>query len=485
MISNLEINGKSALVFDTGLSAKAFAQAKLTYFVTEKGYIVLPDGSVREWRPDGVVEINGSMAVWGADFAGTTLLSLIEDETSTKRDAALNALRFCMSAYISLNYRVKTQPPKIMPALTPSTSFISPNGEVLFCPPQIAQRSIEADGNWIAAAERWIHPDLLGETAATFTAAALLYRLFSGMPPFPATDVETLHQDIREVVCLPLRLAVPGLNADLAALVMEALTATDAKRPELARLRDFLGAPNSAQTAPTAASYIQPLSAEERAKIEFDRTQFQKNSALTVKTKRFIGRNSTILAIALAAVLGIGLMLRGIISDRANQPTTKGMTPAAVTETFYGAFGTLDHQLMDTCVLKKAAKADIDMVTNFFVLSRVRQAYEAVETVIPAQEWVDAGSPPTETTIFGVSDLTLELLDSDESDGETTFIAAYRLWLPGGYRPRGPEEPEIAPFSAEAAAPLPPWGIRRTDTVRLIWNKDAWLIAEITRADED
>jgi hypothetical protein len=130
------------------------------------------------------------------------------------------------------------------------------------------------------------------------------------------------------------------------------------------------------------------------------------------------------------------------------------------------------------------AKADIEMVTNFFVLSRVRQAYEANETVIPAQEWVNAGSPPTETTIFGVSDLTLEPLDSNESDGETTFLASYRLWLPGGYRPREPEEPEIDPFSPEAAAPLPPWEIQRTDTVRLIWNKDSWRIAEITRDDD-
>jgi hypothetical protein len=474
MIGNLEINGRSALVFDTGLSAKAFAQAKLTYFVTEKGFIVQPDGAVSEWHPDGVLELKGNMAVWGPAFAGRPLLSLIADRPAdtVQRDRALNALRCWISACVSLTCH------GIQPALAPAASFIADSGAVLFSPTQTARRSLEAEDCWITDAERWMHPDLHGEEAITFTAATMLYRIFAGDPPFPSADVATLHQDMREKVCIPLRLAVPGLNAELAALVMSALIAANgSKRPKLTRLRDFLG-----DSAP-ADSYIQPVSAEKSAKIALERAQFQKKSALIVKTKRFIGRNTTLLAIALAAVVGVVLIVRSVINDRANRPTTKGMTPITVTETFYGAFGSMDHQLMDVCVLKNVARADIELVTNFFVLSRVRQTYEATQIVIPAQEWVDAGSPPIETAIFGVSGLTITPLDDDESDGEMVCEAAYTLWLPGGYRPQAPEEPERDPY-AEAADPLPPWGIPRVDTVRLTWNKDSWRIAEIARDDD-
>jgi hypothetical protein len=502
MISTFEIEGKPALFFDTGLDAHAFAQAKLSYFITEQGFIVRHDGSVSVWQPAGAVELNGTMGVWGPAFDGRPLDALLEAGAAdaAAKDAALDALRAWIAACVSLSYR------EAVFSLAPALTLVAPDGTLLFCPPSVARRSLEAENRWITGGERWIHPDLRGEEAIVFTAATLLYQLFAGAPPFLNTDIEVLHQDMRESVYLPINLAVPGLNGELAALVKSAFVSTKdtqsaaprhaphhtprsvqravqhTQRPELTRLRDFLGGFGSAK----ADSYVQAVSEDVRTRIGTEREQFLKKSGLTVKTKRFVIRNTTVLAVCLAAFVSVGLIVRSTIESRASLPTTRGMATAEVVETYYGAFATLDHQLMEACVLKntnKIGKGDVEMVTNLFVLNRVQQAYEYVDMMVPAQQWVDAGSPPTNLTVFGVSGLQLEVLDSDESDGETTFRASYTLWLPGTYRPLEEGEEEPNPFSQEAAnADMPPpWGVPYTDTLKLTWTKDAWRITDITR----
>ena len=505
MISTLEIDGKPALFFDTGLDAQAFAQAKLSYFMTEQGFIVSHDGSVNVWRAGGAVERNGAIGIWGPAFEGRPLDALLDACASdtgdsdactsdAAKDTALDALRAWLAASVSLSYR------DVAFSLAPALALVAPDGTLLFCPPATARRSLEAEHRWISGGERWIHPDLRGEEAIAFTAAALLYQLFVGTPPFLNTDLEVLHQDMREEVYLPIHLAVPGLNPELAALIKRALMSTKdvqgivlhsppragqrtvqrTQRAELAtQLRDFLGAFGSKK----AGLYIQMCTEEEHARIGLEREKFLKKSGMAVKTKRFVVRNTSILAVCLAALISVGLIVRSAIESRASLPTTRGMTTAEVVETYYGAFATLDHQLMEACVQKNTSaigKSDIDMVTNLFVLNRVQQAYEYVDKMVPAQDWVDAGSPPTEMTVFGVSGLQLEILDSDESDGETTFRASYTLWLPGSYRPleEGEEAPD--PFAAELTVP-PPWGVTYTDTLTLSLYKDAWRITDITR----
>jgi hypothetical protein len=499
MIRTLKINGKPALFFDTGLDAQAFAQGKLSYFITEQGFIVSNDGSVSVWQAEGAVERNGTIGIWGPVFEGRPLDEILDvcasDTASSNeaKDMALNTLRAWIAACISLSYNDATF------SLAPALTLVAPDGTLLFCPPASTRRSLEAENRWISGGERWIHPDLRGEEAVVFTASALLYQLFAGTPPFLNTDIEVLHQDMREGVYLPIHLAVPGMNAELATLIKSALNATkDAQsiaprslqRPvqpvvrriqqvELTQLRDFLGDFGSQK----ADSYIRIITDEERAAIGLEREKFLKKSSMFVKTKRFVVRNTSILAVCLAAIISVGLIVRSTIESRAALPTTRGMTTAEVVETYYGAFAMLDHQLMEACVRKDASKIgknDIEMVTNLFVLNRVQQAYEYVDRMFPAQEWVDAGSPPTEMTVFGVSGLQIEVLDSDESDGETTFRASYTLWIPGSYRPleEGEEAPD--PFASDAALP-PPWGVSYTDTLTLSWYKDAWRITEITR----
>ncbi|MDR0721477.1 MAG: hypothetical protein LBF75_01610 [Treponema sp.] len=470
-----EVRGMLVLEFDTGLDAQAFAQLKLAYLITESGYLVSPDGSWTPWKPIGVREQQGTMCIWGPSFTGVRLDILMTDDT--RKDQALDALRYWIRACLLL------EEGQCLPAPWPAGAIIALSGTILFPPEALLQYSIKATGQetWRNGVEGYVHPDLSGLGGTAFTAGAMLYRIFCGAPPFPNTNREILHKDIREGVFLPLRLGVPGLDDNLAVLITRALTLFREKQAApaplvLSALEDLLGPPGSA----TVASYLHEVDPAEQARLTLEKERFTKQHTMQVKAKRFIHRNITLLGGISIAVLSLVLMITSVISGRANRPTTQGMGPQEVVETYYQAMGTLDHLRMDACVIPKTGKDDIDMVTNFFVITRVRQAYEAKPAILSAQEWINAGSPPTEATIFGVSDLRLEGIDQDERDGEVSFAVSYLLWLPGAFRDTDDPGPQETGSETAEEAGLP-WSISRRDLIRLTQYQGAWRIAEIQR----
>ncbi|MDR1986054.1 MAG: hypothetical protein LBP88_03655 [Treponema sp.] len=471
-----EASGIAALAFDTGLDAHAFAQLKLARLIAASGYMVAPDGSWTPWKPLGVREQHGTIGIWGPAFTGERLDTLITDDT--RKDQALDALRYWIRACRLLDAQQR------LPAPWPAGAIIAPSGRILFPPEELLQYSIKAAGPdaWFHGVQQYVHPDCSGMGGIAFTAGAMLYRIFCGSPPFPNTNEETLHKDIREGVFLPPRLAVPGLDPSLAALINRTLRLLQEKQAAqaplvLGALEDLLGPPGSAP----AASYLHEITSAEQARLTLEKERFTKQLNLRVKAARFIRRNIPALAGVSIALVSLVLVIASVISDRAKRPTTQGMAPLEVVETYYQAMGALDHLQMDACVMPKAGKEDIDMVTNFFVITRVRQVYEGnIPAILSAQEWINAGSPPTESTVFGVSDLRLEGIDQDETDGEVSFAASYLLWLPGTFRePDDPERGEAGSETAEAAGL--PWSVSRRDLIRLTQRQGAWRIAAIQR----
>jgi hypothetical protein len=284
---------------------------------------------------------------------------------------------------------------------------------------------------------------------------------------------------------MPPRLRAPGLREDTAGFITGVLS------PPLKRNRGKVtpgGDPAALKTAelilgpPGSGGFASRFGIPDDAvlaKLAAEREQFRKKNELSVKSRRFVRRNVTVLTIGFAALALLALSARSVAKSRADLPTTRGMTPVEVIEAYYGAFGTLDHTLMEACVIDRAGKNDISMITNIFVISRVRQAYEMNIAVTDAREWLQAGSPPTEASVVGVTDLRLLALDEDAGDGELGYRASGFLWLPEG---REDPPPDTASSTPEAAAPPVPGGYAFTDELRLVRHKDAWRIAGLTRS---
>jgi hypothetical protein len=130
------------------------------------------------------------------------------------------------------------------------------------------------------------------------------------------------------------------------------------------------------------------------------------------------------------------------------------------------------------------------MVTNFFVLSRVRQAYESIpNTMLPAQKWQEQGSAPTAFQVFGVTDLDVRKTGGDESVGELRYRASYTLWIPAEVDADTSPDPALldtppadsgAEFSIGNQVSLPR-AYPLTDELTLVKRKDNWHIAGLER----
>jgi hypothetical protein len=303
-----------------------------------------------------------------------------------------------------------------------------------------------------AELDRYNCPDLEGMEAIAFSAAAMLYRALAGCAPFPAAD-ETLYQDMREGNFIPFRIAAPGIDEKFSNLVQAALmTASggDKKPGESGTniLNQFLEILMPAgREAKTAASFFRTLSGEEEALLQKEKERLLKRNNTAVKTRRFIMRNKAVpLGIAVALVI-VFLAANSVLKSRAELPTTRGMDSGTVVQSYYNAFGELNHPLIEACRAKGTDKSDLNMVINLFVVSRVRQAYEN----IPGLE---------ESGVIGVTDLTVTLVSGGEEGDEARYLAVYTLWMPDGQDYRS---------------------VRHRDELTLARKRGNWQITEIKR----
>jgi hypothetical protein len=468
------LENESRLGFDTGLDAPAFARAKTARFITRRGFLVRPGGETEEWRCGGIVEREGpggqrTMVFWGPGFSGS---SLDELTAPGKRDEALDALRWWLRARRLLAGEEDLPPP------WPGGAFLS-GGTVFFAPEDLVKRSLEAEGAWARGAADWVNPALTGKDAEAFTAGALLYRVFCGRHPFsPEPFREGTPLLMREALFVPPRLEAPGLTKEAAEILDRCLTAGRGGRAiSPAEIEAFLGPPGG---TPFSSWFTAP---EEEAGVSGKkRARFIRKNGGRLKRRVFFSRHRNLLVLSLAAFLSVLFAARGVVKAQAGRPSTRGMDPPEVAESYYRAFNLLDHDLMSACTSNSAGKADIDLAVNFFVINRVRSAYEGnAAFFIPAEEWIAGGSPPADRAVFGVAGLSIRAAGDARSGeggnpGEAVFEAEYRLYVPGS-APDSSQSPGTGP-EGPGEVPVP---VLRKDRLTLTQKRGLWRISRIER----
>ena len=519
-----EEEGRKCLGFDTGLTSRAFAQAKLAELISESGCVVKREtesgesgtgpGSVELWRASGVTETaignnaaSATMAIWGPSFEGTRLDFLLADDT--RPDRSLAAVTAWLQAILVLAKDPCVSSLSDLP-LWPCAVLIDDDGgncppkAVFFVPSGIARRCLMVDAAAFTGGEWYAHIDYRGADAVSFTAAAMLYRIFAGSPPFPAREEILLRQDIRESNFLPVRLAAPGLDGRLASLIQNTLAPPGEKKsasagsslrgktapktffPKVPSPDEFLAALRPDDKPLSAASFVQPLDQAGILNLEKEKEQFLKIKTATVKTRRFVIRNTTAILACLAAVAVVAIFSVSMARSRALQPTTAGMTPEQVIESYYNAIGRLDHPMMQASVTGRAGREDINFVTHLFVISRVRMAHEfnAPPHIISAERWREMGEVQGDSHVVGVTDLNIIPQGStlqESADADTLhFIAEYIFWIPEQMVESAMDE-----FQMREDLPIfrPPVPFRRRDHLTLVNRNGNWQISEIIREE--
>ncbi|MCL2761631.1 MAG: hypothetical protein FWD36_00295 [Treponema sp.] len=507
-VFSFEVNNTTVLGFDTGLNSRAFAQAKFAQAITESGLVIKGAGetSVTPWQASGVIEhahgdgAEPTMVVWGPHFEGERLDLLLNE--NGQQDKALALINAWIQAILALAENLPAGtlalPGDSAAMFWPSAALIAANA-VFVAPPSLAKRCMIPDN-------RYTHTDLEGIDSAAFSAAAMLYHVFAGTPPFSAADEAILRQDMREGHFLPVHLAVPGLDANLAALIQEALSA---KSHGAAILKQFLIFFTTNQHEPartkeneqaigsyglcgswlnSSASFNRPVSEAERLAIEKEKSAFLKRKTAAIKTRRFVARNTAMLLISFAAIAAALLIAHSLIQNRAKLPTTAGMEPVQVIESYYNAFGQLDHQMMEACVVRKAGKSDINTVINLFVINRARLAYEmgTAPMIIAAPIWQEHGGGAVAYDVFGVTDLRIttnkEQGIKNKDAEELYFEADYVLWVPAQMGEIDEPALELRTlFDPESAEFRLPWSYHHADVLTLTRKKGTWRITNIQR----
>jgi len=457
-----DVNGKPAVCFDTGLDARSFARTKMSQSLTESGFIVRPDGSREVWKLSGVNEVDGQMRIWGSHFTGKRLdLLLNEIDSAASQQTAFAAVIFWLRAKMLLG--------DTYTALDPGAVFVCleddstgdhayPKGSVFFAPENLANRCLfvertkysnEPSGGAVPAKkqpfssvavpilDRYNCPDLTGMEAVAFCAGTFLYKILANAHPYPD---DTIFQDMREGVFMPVHFAISCLDKKFCGLIQSALLLPVAKKRSNMSGTDIISEmlrmliEDESQTVPVSSLFVQ-LSPEENMRLEKEKKRHLKIQNVLIKTKRFVLLNKQALIWASVAIFFILFLVVSTTRSFYQRPTTKGMVSDAVTLAYYEAFDSLDHRFMEACVQGRAGKNDINAVMNIIAVDKTRQAYEMStrSTYITAKEWIESGGEQPSTDVFGITDLSIFHLSGREEDGLVMYRVNYLLWSPDGY----------------------------------------------------
>ncbi len=456
MIGTLLVAGEKRLAYLVGAGVSGRSLARLTAMRASPGWLVR-GRQLLEWRFEGVTEESGSSFLYGPYCEGETLEASLAFDLA----AALPRVRLLVEALVLLTERSVP----LFPLQTDAVLF-TPDGAVLFLPPEVLKeiRGLRTYAMNRDSFEAVNHPDLKGEPLASFSIAAILYRLAVGRFPFGGGTAEEIHEEIRKREVLPPERAAPGVTAGFSAQVMSGLRRGPGPAVSLESWQESV---DSWVREPP----VRRVSAEEGQRIRREAETRDQEAAHRFRRRVFWEKNWKRALIIAAAVAAVGILsatvLKGILAPR----LTHGYTPEQVVRAFYSGMNSLDHAIMAASVTGKAGSQEISEVTNLYVISRVTLGYEGRSGVVSAEEWDKNGRPPLDPrlTVYGVTGLSLT---EEHGAPSPVFLARYEKWTPVS----GDEEGAKA---AEARARFS--GTRVTDRLFLKKDRGDWVIFRIDR----
>ena len=457
MVQHIVEQGAAKLGVPLGPAGRSHALARMSGLRASPGWHVSGE-AVREWRFEGFSSQPDGACLFGPEVGGVTLaeaLALPLAEATPLLARLADALGTLAERAVPL-----------FPLQSDAVIFDDLSG-VLFLPPEVMRevRGVRTFEENRESFEVLNHPDLRAEALASFTLGVCLYRAAVGRFPFSGDDEEQIHEQARKLALQPPNRLVPDLRDDASALVMAAL---GRQRGRSARIADWR-AGFAAWTREGITRHVEPAERERLAREGAARTQ---GAAKRFKTRTFWEKNWKIVAIAGAGVVVAGAVLGSILSGVFAPRATRGFSPLEVVRTFYTSINSMNHTLMEACVVDKAGQGEINEAMNLYVMSRVQMGYEGKSNTVAADQWDQAGRPvlPAGTAIYGITDLAIV-----EQAGEPApvYLVSYEKWAPdsGG-------SAEGAPIGDTT---LTTAHVRIVDRASLRKDKGDWVIFRLDR----
>jgi hypothetical protein len=460
MVQELIDGGVKHLAVQVGDTAKGRALTRILALKTSPGWNVRGN-EVREWRFEGLTEKDGAPLLYGPPAAGRSLLEIL--------DLPLRSALPCLSRLVrALSLLAQRRIPWFA-LQTDSVIFEDADG-VLFLPPDVMReiRDLNSFAQSRDTYESVNHPDLKGEALASFSIAALLYRISTGRFPFTGPDAEEIHEQARKLEIDAPSGIVPELDPELSALVMAGLGRSRRGVVPLAEWSERLEAWQTREL-------FRVLPPEEKEKALREAGSRQQTSVKSFRRRMYWEKNWKIIGVVVIAVAVVAAGAGGILKNMLAPRITRGYAPEKVVETFYNSMNSLDHQAMQSCVIGGAGKGEINEVTVLYVTSRVTQGYQGKSTIISAADWDKRGRPKLESpsSLYGVTGLAVV---QEQGGPAPVYRAQYDKWNPA-------RTPDTAGASTQTAPKSE--GQRVADRLWLKQDKGDWVIYKIERLQQD
>ena len=499
-----EREGVAVLALDSGLNELQFAKSGRAASVKEKGIILLANGEESEWEMLGAFcrKASGTVAFYGEDFAGRSLLSLVEEaaglspqEAGKRRELWLRFVACTNALYKSDGAR------QAFAANGPASILCGEEGDILVLPPRVFADCASSlpENERFALRGCWVHPYLAGggkekvtaEKAFAFTLGCLALKMLTGEHPlaFLLKEISSSKEEnaekpimedfgalVSERRFVPASRAVWGIS-DEAAAALDALLLDEDAEKAISGFFNLCGdfdafckqaLPQGGEADGGFQAFAEKLSAE------------KKKLKKKYLAKRVARRHWAAVAVAALCAAIVAAIASPIAESLKNRPTTAGLEPFEVVQGFYEAVGSLDQEVPSAYSSGGAAKRYEDLTSRLFVSLKMLRAYSPERAWIsPAAFYSDVaeGVPvPQEMRIYGITRLRIE---EEARLAETaTYNVSFFIWVPTVDAETGQQTTESL-----GEGPLTVYACADRVTVALNEKNGRWTIAAIEGAE--
>lgn len=441
-VALIKNNNEKFLAIDSGLKNKAFVGVDTAKLQSLPG-LIIHKGEISNWKLQGIREINGTTLFYGPFLEGKSfseqeitpqILFDLTNALDTIKDRQFPVQQF------SLNSVFRTE-----------------LGEILLFPPLLMDflNNHRKKKDSVHMLTPWNNPKYSGNKGKAFTIAALAYKMITGELPFPGENEEEIEKLMYVNTYRSPHLKEPLLKKEISTLIDDSFSGKGDLKRWLLILSNWLqtGLSDVSLTESDKNRILARENKKETRRINSNKIISFFNK---YKNKLLIGTLSLVLLIAI---------IQTPLSKYLEPPITIGMDKEAVINLFYNSYKSLDTEIMDDCITKKAGKGDINEISTIYVTSKVRTSFEGTSGLMDPEEWKSNGMNPLEKglQVWGIAELSLKKISTD------IYEVSYEKWTPAIAEGLDDENMKM------------PVGYKITDTVHLSIIRKAWKIDQLER----
>lgn len=390
------------IYFNTFMNSSAFTRTRFAEKMNQNGLVAekTSEGwSFLPWKFDeSLLSPDGkTMYIAGEAKEGFRLLDILEDKNTAPYTAAvIEAIKAAVEKESSV------------PMTGAGGIYISKDkSQVIFLPEKLFTTCITSEGDDFYSKNTgfFINQMLDNFQNALFTQAVLIYKTVTSEFPFTSENSKERYFDIIDRNYIPLSQKVWALDTDLALFCENAIEQKNKTSYAETRLKDAkvlenslnmkdvfrnFGLDEEGNAKPDGTLYdIIRKSKISSQEFEEKNLQSQKLFEKKLKVKRFFRTYKTTF-VAAAGVFAVMAVLSVVFyRDSMRKPTTKGLNATEVTEAFFSAYNTMDVVQATQTSSGRVPRAQIDVMSNFYVASKSTSAYDSAYQTVSPSEWIN------------------------------------------------------------------------------------------------